>query len=764
MIMSRHEVSCPPAAAGRGAGSQGEPGAAAGGRAARRGALAGREREIAELRLLCAGRRMVTLTGAAGIGKTSLLRALAAGMASGFAGGAVTADLGDLREPALVPAVIAEAMGICEEPGIPVTDTIAAAVADRSVLLVLDGAGHVAGACARLCDRLLDGAPELRVIAASQQPLGAAAEHAWLVPPLAVPGAGLTDPGRAACFPAVAVLAGRAGPGFVLDADSAGPAVALCRALGGVPMALELAGARLPATGAAAAADAISARLARTRPGGSGPGGDRAGLAAVLEWTHDLLEPAGQVLLRRLSVFAGWSDEIAQRACADAGLPAARVPGLVTALVGAGLAVPEPAAGPGRYRLPGAVRDFAAARLGQAGETAMMRRRLRDYAAGLADYAATIGSGRVPATWPVLPDVCSTFDAPNFRAALEWCLEYGDAEAGLRICTDLRLCWLVRDAWDERSWWLDALMDAGGEGVPADVLGPALAVRAQLAFDADDLSRAQECGLTALGLCRAAGSTRFAAAALDVMARVAVREGRPQDAMRHAEEGIEIARAAGDQWAIALPVGSRTIALTALGRLPEATEAALSGLRLMQELDNQWGMAVYRLGLGNLARTLGDLATARRHYEAALPFARESMGASRAARCLAYLGRVTMRQDDLGPAREYLAESLRLSRACGSRAGTVRALRGLAALALREARPGVAVQLGAAAAALSEAAGLPPPPEGPGWYERTAVVLGAAETTRLRAVGQDLTGPQAAALALEPPAHASSAPGPSGRA
>jgi tetratricopeptide (TPR) repeat protein len=462
------------------------------------------------------------------------------------------------------------------------------------------------------------------------------------------------------------------------------------------------------------------------------------------------------VLLRRLSVFTGWSLEMAERVCADDGLPAARVAGLLAALADAALIAPEPtAAGRARYSMPGAVRDYAAGRLAQAGEADVLRRRLRDYIAPLADYVATIGTAQVPATWMVLPEVFRSYDADaaNFRAVLAWCLEHGDAETGLRICTALRLCWLVRGARVEGISWLDALRDAGGAAVPPSVLGPALAVRAQLALDGGDLGGAAAWGSASLELSRAAGDSRFSATALDVLARVALRAGQPQDALRYAGEALELTHAPSERWTRGFALGSRSTALAALGRLAESAEWAQAGLALMQELDNQWGAALFRLGLGDVARAVGDLHPARGHYLAALPFVRESMGAPETARCLAHLGRMALRQGDPGPAREYLAESLRLSLACGSRAGIVRALRGFAALALREGRTGRAVKLAGAITALCEAAGLRPPrPERIQRYLDAAADLGADEVSRLWAAGLELTSRTAADLALEPPA------------
>jgi tetratricopeptide (TPR) repeat protein len=438
--------------------------------------------------------------------------------------------------------------------------------------------------------------------------------------------------------------------------------------------------------------------------------------------------------------------EMAEQVCSDVRLPAAQVGGLVTGLAAARLIQPSSAGGAtDRYRLPGAVRDYAAGRLAAAGEAGQLGRRLRDYAARRVAYLLSINV-RVPASWPVIDGVLRSYEADvsNVRAALGWWRDRGDTTAGLATCAELASYWIAVGGMGEGAWWLDAFLDPRQPPAPAAVRGPALAGRAQLACDSGD-QRAELWAGAALELCRAAGDDRHVAAALNVLSRTAMGAGRADDALRYATEAVEVCQAAGYAWNQGFALGSQAYALAALGRLPEAMDASQAGLELTRSSGNEWGVARFQVGSGDVARALGDPGGARGYYLAALPFLRDAMPAPDAAGCLARLGSVETRLGDLAAARDCLAEGLRLALAAGHRAALARCLLALATLALREGRPDRAVILDAAATAQSRAAGAPPPPDR---RQRYRAALGEAEITRLQAVGGAMTSRAAADYAL----------------
>jgi predicted ATPase len=739
----------------------------------------GRERELAELGRLSRASRAVTLSGPAGVGKTRLLRRLMADLAPDCPDGTFFVDLADLRQAGLLAARVAAAAGVSEEPGVPPLDTLAEALRGRRLLLVLDHCDHLAVACADLSQRLRGSSAGLLVLAASREPLPADGGITWPVPPLALPprptaeiaspaGPGRLDaPARGdavallARSDAVALFADRAAaaaPGFVLNSRSCAVVAEICRALAGLPLAIELAAAwvrDLPADQIAGQlADRGEASHVAAGNVAAGPPPDRA-LRAVVDLSYGRLSRAEQVLLRRLSVLAGWSLELAERVCADDGLPATQIVALLDGLARTSLIVAEPgSAAQRRYRMPGPVREYAAARLAQAGETMPLCRRLRDYALNVSEYFFSIGLAMVPAPWTARAQVFRRFDAEadNIRAALAWCLAHGDIEAGLRLCTAFGPSWLMLGALTESAYWFSAFLTADQSGVPGSVRGPALAAGAHHAIGGDDRKLAESWAAEGLELCRAAGNLRFMSAALNLLAQAVLRDGRAEEALRYAGEAVEQARACGDQWNEGYALGGYAAAQAATGRLPEARASAEAGLTLLLEIDHQWGAARTALGLAELCRGTGDLAAAREHYRTALNLLRQVDGDPDIARCLAGLGRIALDEGDLAEARACLAEGLEQSRRTGSRAGISRGLLDFAALAFREGQPDRAVQLAAAVTALSEAAR--PPVSRPGRVQRfldAAGGLGPAEVARLWAAGLELSPSAAADLALEPP-------------
>ena len=718
----------------------------------------GRTSEIGELRRLMRVMRAVTLCGVGGIGKTRLALRLLAAVAADFPDGAWFAELGEIRQPEHVVGWVAATVGVHEEPGRPLLDTLADSLRYRRAILVLDNCEHLVDACAALCQRLLASSPGLQVVCTSREPLRVAAEAVWQVPPLAVPPAGSrsddpVDPDELGDYDAIRLFVTRASavaPGFALGPANLPGVTAICRALDGLPLAIELAAAWVRVL----SVDQIAARLDRrlallTSADRSVPARQQT-LRATFDWSYELLSEAEQILLRRLSAWASWSLEMAEQICADELLPPADMVDLLTALADKSLVEVEPEVlGEARYRLLETVREYAAGLLALADEAAMMEHRLREYTLRETERLVAIGMAMVPAPWSARVDVFRRFDAEaaNLSEVLGRCLADGDAETGLRICTAMRPVWIVHGTFAEGADWMDKFL-ALPVVVPDSVRGPALAGLAQLAM-ASGSERAEELATAGLELCWAAGEQFWVAAALNLLTEIALHAGRPEEAAKRAQEALEVARSASDRWNEGYALGTMAAVAASRGSLREAQLLGEESLAITRAIEQFWGSARTLLGLGDLARLRGEYGTARDYYLEALAILREVDARPEIARCLAGLGRIAIEQWDLVSARHHLTESLRLSYASGSRIGMARSLEVLARLAVMEGRPEISVQLAGAVTSLRRQAHLPPVPGARTQrFLDAAAGLGEHEVARLWAEGAAMTAADAVRFAL----------------
>src|SRR5215468_10657976 len=368
--------------------------------------------------------------------------------------------------------------------------------------------------------------------------------------------------------------------------------------------------------------------------------------------------------------------------------------------------------GQARYRLLDSIREYAAGRLEEAGETKTFQLRLRDYTLGVAERNLAIGLAWIAAPWSARVDVFREYDAEigNVWLVLSGCLADGDAETGLRICTAVRPCWIVRGTFAEGGEWLASFLAVDAPGVSPGVRGAGL-----------------------IGL-----------------AEIALPTGRIDEAAAQADEALSVAQASGDGWNEGYALGIRAAIAGVKGNLREAQQLARASIAVMRRIDQEWGTARALLGLGDLARVRKDPGDARRQYLEALVILREIDARPEIARCLAGLGRVAMDLGALALAREHLGESLRLSHSTGARIGVARGLEAFAALATREELPELAVQLTAAATALREVAGLPALSGArTERYLASARHLGDPAVTRLWNRGLAMTSDEAVALALD---------------
>jgi predicted ATPase/DNA-binding CsgD family transcriptional regulator len=395
----------------------------------------GRRGELAEVRRLLAGSRLVTLTGVGGVGKTRLALRAAAGLRRAFRDGVWLVQLDQLRDPALVAQAVAGSVGLQDRAGYAPAAALAEYLAGRQLLLVLDNCEHLVDEAAKLADLLLRAAGGLRVLATSRESLDIAGETVLAVSPLPVP-----EPGRSlsvaelARFPAAGLFAERAAqvvPGFALTEANAAAVAGICRRLEGLPLAIELAAARLPVLSPEQIDARLGDRLGLLTSGTRTQPARQQTLRASVEWSYELCSRAERLLWARLSVFAGGFElDAAEGICADHRLPADQVLDLLAALAGKSILTAAHRQGVARYRLPETLREYGQERLHEAGEYIALRRRHRDWHERLARRVDTGWLSPQIAGW-----TARLFrEHANVAAAQDFCqAEPGEAEAGLRI-------------------------------------------------------------------------------------------------------------------------------------------------------------------------------------------------------------------------------------------------------------------------------------------------------------------------------------------
>jgi predicted ATPase/DNA-binding CsgD family transcriptional regulator len=703
----------------------------------------GRERDLAELARLLSDVRALTLCGPGGIGKTRLALRLAVEVVPDFPDGAWFVELADTDDAALVARRVAVPFGVRQEPDRPLVETLTAALRPRRMLLILDTCEHVVDGSAALVQQLLAGCPGLRVIATSREPLRVRGETVWRVPPLELPVTGDLSAAELDKHEAIRLFTDRAAavrPGFALDADNSSAVVRLCRTLDGMPLAIELAAARVGALSVEQIAARLGDRFQLLASGDRTAPVRQQTLRAAVDWSYELLTEPEQLLLRRLAVFAGWNLDMAEQVCADEAIPAEQVLDLLAALIDKSLVTLDgELEGDARYRLLDTIREYATGRLDASGEGPAIRLRHRDYMLRLMDDIVAVAFVRGDPPWPVRVSLYrrALAERANCRAALATCVSRGETELGLRLCTGLRSPWVAYGDAAEGAAWFDRFLAAGSDGeVSACVRARALTARAELAFEQQDYPAARDFAQAGLDLSTSNGGMG-AAAALRVLAVVSLRAGRYEEAIASTEAAAQAARGDGDEWEEGLALAVRATILVHQNLLDEAQRAFTNALDVLRD-NNGWGVAQALYGFGSLARARGDNEAALGHFRDALALYREIDARPEIARCLIGIGWVALSQGDLRLARSSLSESLQLSLATGQRLAVARELEAFAVLEVASGRLGSAVKLQGAGLGLREAAGHPP-----------SALARSRLDSLVEAAGRDLGQPAAAALLAE---------------
>jgi predicted ATPase/class 3 adenylate cyclase len=677
----------------------------------RRTSFVGRESEVARVKELLRGPGLLTLTGAGGSGKTRLGVQAAGGLLDEYRDGVFLVELAPISDPRLIPATVADAIGVKAEGRRPALDTLREQVRDREMLLVMDNFEHVVAGATVAAD-LLDAAPRMRILATSREPLRVAGEQELPVPPLSLPDIGgradLENLGRSEAVSLFVQRATSVDPGFRLTEENAAAVAELCRRLDGLPLAIELAASRVKLLSPAAILERIEHRLELLTGGPVDLPARQRTLREAIGWSHDLLDDTERTLFRRLSVFAGgWTLESAEAVGDPKGELSAGVLDVLGSLIDKSLVERMSTGTDGiRFRMLETIREFGTEQLEKAGETEATKERHAAHFLEVAEAAEP--HLRLVDQKPWLDQLEIEHD--NLRAATRWAIDAGYVTTGLRMVGALWRFWHLHGHLDEGRGWAEEVL-----ALPAS-----------------------------------SGRTLERAKALTALGGVAYWQEDLPATSRAYEEALAISRELGDR--VAEAEGTYNLAYPPAyeGDLPRSIELIREANRMFEELGVQRGVADTIWLLAIVARLEGDTPRARALAEESLRLHRSRGDRFGTTDALHVLGRIALAQGDLATAKSVYLEALEYDEQVGNRTGMGIVLDNLAAEASAEGQHLEAVRLAGASEAIKEAAGGHAPPpfiDLPDPRDAAREALGEAAVEAAWAEGEAMTLEQALAYA-----------------
>ncbi len=706
--------------------------------------LIGRETQIAEIKDLLGKTRLLTLTGTGGCGKTRLSLQVAADLLDRYFDGVWVVELAALTDPALLPQTVAEALDVREEPGKTMQRTLTDTLKAKRLLLVLDNCEHLIAACASLAADLLRNCPHVQVLASSREPLNVAGEQTYRVPSLSLP-----DPKQihtaesVSQYGAVQLFIERAQAvqsTFAVTSANALAVAQVCWRLDGIPLAIELAAARVRALPVEEINTRLDNRFRLLTGGARGLLPRQQTLRALIDWSYDLLTDQEKSLLRRLSVFAGgWSLAAAEGICTGED---SEVLDLLTSLVDKSLIVHgEGASEGGRSRLLETIQQYAGERLRESGEAEATQDRAAAWFLALAEEAEPELSGPEQAAWLSRLEM----EHDNLRAGLS-CYEQSreqsaeGLEAGLRLAGALSRFWYVRGHYSEGRQWLgralartkpetaNRIKALNGAGVLARCQGDYAGARALheeslkisrqradqsgmasslnslgvVAWSQGDYAEARALHEESLAIQRQLGDKSGMASSLSTLGVVAWSQGDYIGARALHEESLAIYRQLGNRRGIANLLSNLGIVAKDQGDYAGARALHEESLAIFRQLENQGGIASSLNNLGDMAKDQGDYTEAQALFAESLTIYRELGEPGGIAWSLGNLGDVAKDQGDYTEAQALFAESLTIYQQLADQEGIAYNSDGMAAIALGQHQPARAARLSGSASSLRE--------------------------------------------------------------
>lgn len=556
----------------------------------------GRAAEIEAIRRRLGEQRLVTLTGAGGVGKTRLAVRVADQLDAEFEDGVWYADLAPVTDPDVVPVAVTRALGLPDQAGRSTMDTLTHVIAGRHMLIVLDNCEHLIEASAALAVALLRSCPALTILATSREPIRVAGEIAWPVPSLA-----LTDE-------AIALFADRARqvrPEFAMSADDSATVTEICRRLDGIPLAIELAAARVRALSPTQILDSLHNRFRLLTGGARTAVRRQQTLRASVDWSHALLTEPERVLFRRLAVFMGGFDlDAAQAVGGDSDIERYQILDQLTLLIDKSLVTTEDGGSGTRYRLLETVRQYALEKLGESGEADTVRDRHRDHYTEIASRLDLAGHSERQRRIEQ-----AVLEMDNLRAAFAWSRENARYASALQLASALQPLWTTRGRVQEGTAWFDAaLAEAAAHNIelPLPVRVLALADKAMLE-GAQSIHDNMDKALEALALAREIGDPALLVRALAGCGLIAAYDAGA--ASLYFDEAVGLARAVGDDWSLSQILAFQAFAaVTGKGDAAAARAAGEEGRDIADAIGDGYTSRGCRWCIGLAQQWEGDLA------------------------------------------------------------------------------------------------------------------------------------------------------------